>query len=177
MTGVLTAALLTHDLNDFSIVLDKLQSRHNAAVCRSILRGSKGALTSLRRSTVVTSPLHSSSAINLQERFPFRRGLAQSQRALVLHVVIWDRAQFVPEIQARGDGCANANAYQQEPALRRHPNRRCGCHRRRNHQSSRASDRNRHKDLVEPPRPTVASVRCAVRSTFLRQLYYLREQQ
>ena len=179
MTGALTAALLTHDLNDFSIVLHKLPSRHNAADCRSILRGSKGALTSLRRSTVVTSPLHSSSAINLQEQFPFRRGLAQSQRALVLHVVISDRAQFVPEIQACGDGCANANAnaYQQEPAVRRHPNRRCGCDRRRNYQSSRASDRNRHKDLVEPPRPTVASVRCAVRSTFLRQLYYLREQQ
>ena len=177
MTGALTAALLTHDLNDFSIVLHKLQSRHNAAVRRSILRGSKGALTSLRRSTVVTSPLHSSSAINLEEQFPFRGGLAQSQRALVLHVVISDRAQFVPEIQACGDGCANANAYQQEPAVRRHPNRRCGCDRRRNYQSSRASDRNRHKDLVEPPCPTVASVRCAVRSTFLRQLYYLREQQ
>ena len=177
MTGALTAALLTHDLNDFSIVLHKLQSRHNAAVCRSILRGSKGALTSLRRSTLVTSPLHSSSAINLQEQFPFRRGLAQSRLALVLRVVISDRAQFVPEIQACGDGCANANAYQQEPAVRRHPNRRCGCDRRRNYQSSRASDRNRHKDLVEPPRPTVASVRCAVRSTFLRQLYYLREQQ
>jgi len=54
MTGALTAAVLTHDLNDFSIVLHKLQSRHNAAVRRSILRGSKGALTSLRRSTVET---------------------------------------------------------------------------------------------------------------------------
>jgi len=155
MTGALTAAVLTHDLNDFSIVLHKLQSRHNAAIRRSILRGSKGALTSLRRSTVVRSPLRSSSAINLQEQFPFRRGLAQSQRPLVLHVVIPDRAHS-------GDGCANANAYQQEPAVCWHPNRRCGYDRRRNYQSSRASDRNRHKDLVEPPRPTVASLRGAI---------------
>ena len=112
------------------------------------------------------SRLHSSSAVNLPEHSPFRRGLAQPKRPLVLHVVFFHRAQLVPEMQASGDCCANANADQQEPAVCRHPNRRCGHDRRRNYQSSRASDRNRHKDLVEARRPTVASLRRDTRRVF-----------
>jgi hypothetical protein len=120
--------------------------------------------------------IHSSSAVKLQEHLPFRRGLAQSQRPLVFHVIISDGAQLVPEIQASGDGCANANADQQEPAVGGHPDRGCRHDRRRNYQSRRASDRNCHKNLVDPSRQTVASVWRAPRSTSPRQLYYLREQ-
>lgn len=37
-------------------------------------------------------------------------GSVQSQRSLVLNVVIFHRAQFVPEKESSGDGDANADA-------------------------------------------------------------------
>lgn len=41
---------------------------------------------------------------------------AQSQRSLILNIIIFDRAQFVPENDASGDGYPDADTDQKESA-------------------------------------------------------------
>jgi hypothetical protein len=103
---------------------------------------------------------------NLGKRYAIRAGelqtrtvSAQSQRTLVLNIILFDRTQRVPQIQPTCHSCANTDADKEKPPVGGQPDRGSANDRGGNHQRSRASDVYGHKTLPILKRVTLDPAR------------------